>query len=79
MLILISILIPDMGLNLILVDWDKIAIAFRVDVSSSVHIANENKDFFILGEGPTQGLDDAKLRAEAEYFINFSRSQKQFF
>ena len=43
-----------MGLNLILVDWDKIAITFRVDMSSSVHIANENKDFFILGEGPTQ-------------------------
>ena len=55
MLILINILILDMGLNLILVDWGKIVIIFRLDMSSSVHITNENKDIFILGEGPTQG------------------------
>ena len=47
-------------------------------MSSSVYIPDKNKDIFILGEGPTQELDYTKLIAEAEYFINFSRSQKQF-
>ena len=27
-------------------------------MSSSVHIHNKKKDILILGEGPTQGLDD---------------------
>ena len=27
----------------------------------SVHVYNKNKDILILGEGPTQGLDDTKL------------------
>ena len=27
-------------------------------MSSSGHIDNKNKDILILGEGPTQGLDD---------------------
>ena len=47
-------------------------------MSSSVHIDNKNKDIFILGEGPTQGLDDTTLTAEAQYSINFSRSNKKF-
>ena len=40
-------------------------------MSSSVHIDNRNKDILIFGEGPTQGLDDTILAAEAEYSINF--------
>ena len=36
---------------------------------SSVHIDNKNKDTLILGEGPTQGLDDTTLTAEAKYPI----------
>ena len=43
----------------------KKVISFRADMSSSVHIDNKNKDIFILGEGPTQGLDDTTLTAEA--------------
>ena len=27
-------------------------------MNSSVHIHNKKKDILILGEGPTQGLDD---------------------
>ena len=27
-------------------------------MSSSLHIDNKGKDILILGEGPTQGLDD---------------------
>ena len=32
----------------------------------------------ILGEGPTQGLDDTTLTAEAKYPINFTQSGKRF-
>ena len=35
-------------------------------MSSSVHIYNKNKDILILGEGPTQGLDDNK-RSKISY------------
>ena len=41
--------------------------------SSSVHIDNKNRDTSILGEGPTQGLDDTILTAEAIYPINFTQ------
>ena len=33
-------------------------VIFGADISSSVHIDNKNKYILILGEGPTQGLDD---------------------
>ena len=59
-------------------DWGKNVVIFRVHVSSSVHIDDENKDILILGKGPTQGLDDTTLTAEAEYFTNFTRSQRKF-
>ena len=36
-------------------------------MSPSVHIDNKNKDILILAEGPTQGLDDTTLPAEAKY------------
>ena len=41
-------------------------------MSSSVCIDNKNKDILILGEGPTQGLDDTTLVAEAKYPIHFT-------
>ena len=43
----------------------------------SVHIDNKNKDILILGKGPTQGLEDAILTAEAKYPINFTQSGKK--
>ena len=51
---------------------------FGVDMSSSVHIDNKKKYIYILGKSPTQGLDDAMLTAEAQYSINFSRSNWKF-
>ena len=54
----------------------KNVIIFGADMSSSLHIDNKGKDILILGEGPTQGLDDTTLTAEAKYSINFSRSQR---
>ena len=47
-------------------------------MSSSVHIYNKGKDIPILGKGSTQRLDDTMLTAEAQYSINFSRSNRIF-
>ena len=33
----------------------------------------------ILGKGSTQGLDDTALTEEAQYSINFSRSNAKFY
>ena len=49
-------------------------VIFGANMSSSVHFDNKGKDILILGEGPTQGLDDTTLTLEAKYLINFSRS-----
>ena len=54
----------------------KNVIIFGVNICSSVHIDNKNKD--ILGEGQTQGLDDTTLAAEAIYRINFTQTNKRF-
>ena len=56
----------------------KNVIIFGADMSSSVHVDNKGKDILILGEGPTQGLDDTTLTAEAKYPINFTQSGKRF-
>ena len=54
----------------------KSVIIFGVDMCSSVHIDNKNKE--ILGEGQTQGLDDTTLAAEAIYPFNFTQTYKRF-
>ena len=51
----------------------KNVIVFGADVSSSVHVDNRNKDILILGEEPTQELDDAILIAEAKCPIIFTQ------
>ena len=51
---------------------------FGANMSSSVHIDNKNKGILILGEGPTQGLNDTTFKAEANYPINFTISRKRF-
>ena len=43
----------------------KNVIIFGVDMSSSVHIDNKKRDILIFRIGPTQGLDDTSLIAEA--------------
>ena len=47
-------------------------------MSASVHFDNKRKNILILGEGPTQGLDDTTLTAEAIYPINFTQPNKRF-
>ena len=48
-------------------------------MSSSVDVHNKNKDILILGEGPTQGLDDATLTTEGKYPINFTQPTKNLY
>ena len=47
-------------------------------MSSSVHVDNEGKYILILGEQPTQWLDDTTLTAETKYPINFTQSNRRF-
>ena len=53
-------------------------ISFGADMISSVQIDNKGKDILILGEEPTQGLDDTTLKAKAIYPINFTQPNKRF-
>ena len=39
---------------------------------------NPHSIVLILGEGPTQGLDDTTLTVEVKYPINFTQLQKNF-
>ena len=60
-------------------NWNKNVLIFGLDISSSVHIENTGKDILILGKGPTKGLSRIfTFTVEAEYSINFSRSQENF-
>ena len=47
-------------------------------MSSSVHIDYAGKDILILGEVPTQGLDDTTLTSEFQYSIHFTRPDIKF-
>ena len=55
----------------------KNVIIFGVDMRLSVHI-DKKKDILILGESPTQGLDDSTLTAEAKYPITLTQPRKRF-
>ena len=47
-------------------------------MSLFMHANNKNKDNLIFSKGQTKGLGNTSLTAEAEYFINFSRSKRKF-
>ena len=51
---------------------------FGADMSFSVHANTNTKFFLILGEGFSQGLEDATLYAEKMYSINFTAVKKKF-
>ena len=56
----------------------KNVIIFGVYNSSSVHADNKKKNIIVLGEGPTQGLCNTAITAEAKYSISFTVSGKRF-
>ena len=39
---------------------------------------NLEKDILIIGEGPTAGLYDETITAEAKYFIDFTKTGRKF-
>ena len=47
-------------------------------MSSFVHIDNKKKKILILGESPTQRLDDATLTADTMNHVNFTQPRKKF-
>ena len=49
-------------------------IIFGADMSDAVHANNKTKSILVLGEGFTQGLDNATFCAEKMYSINFSKT-----
>lgn len=53
-------------------------IIFGVNNSVSVHVNIKKKYILIVKKGPTDGLDDAKLTTNIEYFINFTEQQRNF-
>ena len=58
--------------------YGKNVIIFGADMISFMHVDNKGRHILILGEGPTQGLDDTILAAGAIYPINFAQSLKRF-
>ena len=52
---------------------------FGVDMSSSVHIDNKKKYSLIFSKGSTEGLGDSSLTEEAQYSINYSKSNKSIY
>ena len=59
--------------------YGKNVIIFGADVSSSLHIDNKGKYILIFGEGPTRGLDDTTLTAEAKHSINLTQQGKDLY
>ena len=55
-------------------DWNKNINIFRGNIFQCMLIIK--KDILVLGEAPTQGLDDTTITAEAKYSVNFARSKK---
>ena len=55
----------------------KNVIIYGFNNNSSVHIDGRNKNILVLGEGPTQGLDNATIPLESKYLINFAESGKK--
>ena len=53
---------------------EKNAILFGVAMSSCVHIDNKEKDILIIGQGPIQGLDDAKFKKKL-YILSILHKQ----
>ena len=57
--------------------WDKNVFIFGVDSGSSVHADNKKKNILVLGEVPTQGLDNTTITAEAKHPTNFTEAKKR--
>ena len=54
-------------------EFGKDVIIFAVDNSSSTHTDNRKKYIPVVGEGPTDRLDDTTITADAKYYLNITR------
>ena len=57
----------------------KSVIFFGADMSSSMHIGKNGKEFFIFVKGPTQRLNNTTLTTKIQYSINFTRPNIKFY
>ena len=53
-------------------------IIFGADMSSSVHVDNNDKDILIFGKGPTQGLGEHSLIADKMYSASFTDNKEKY-
>ena len=51
---------------------------FRVDMIFSIHRTNRANHIYIMGDGPTQGIDDTTIYSEKKYFRNFTEPNVKF-
>ena len=58
--------------------FSKNSIIFGADMILSVHIDNKKNDILILGNDPTDGLDNTTLTAEKEYSIKLLSNRRNF-
>ena len=56
----------------------KNVLIFGVDVSFSVHVTNRANNIYVMGDGFTQGIHDATLYVEKNYWSNFTDPGKKF-
>ena len=59
-------------------DFARNVVIFGVDDSSSFHTDNQKKDFLILGEGDTFGINRSFGPTEKKFSINFSKTKTKF-
>ena len=59
-------------------EFGKNVIIFGMTNSLSVHTYNREKDFLVVGEGPTDGLSNTIITAEAKNSVNITKPEKTF-
>ena len=59
-------------------DFTRNVIIFSVDNSSSSDTDNHKSGFLVLGEGPTDGINDSIGAADEKFRIYFSKAKTKF-
>ena len=60
-------------------EFDRNIVIFGVANSSSSHTDNRKYNFLVLGEGPTQGINDSTGAAEKTFSTNFRKVNTKFY
>ena len=59
-------------------DFARNVVIFSVDNSSSSHTDNRKNNFLVLGEGPTQGINDSTGSAEKNLVLILVKQIQNF-